>query len=324
MAADTNPEPLITVIVPVRNRAALVTRTLDSIAAQSLRPLRLIIVDNASSDGTTDIINTWATANRCPGTFDIDILSQPVPGAAATRNCGLAAVKTPYVAFFDSDDEMRPQHLATVTRELAARPDTDILYFDIAVISPEGWTAVKSFRHHDLAALHILHCILRTHGFVVRTHLLRKVGAWNESLPVWNDLELGTRLLLSPDVKVRKLYGDPQVWVHHHEQSLTGADFSSRGRHHLTALQAIEAAIQSSGRPSLSLILHARRLIAASIYRREGHPELADAVLAPVSHTTLPLATAMKMGLIYTVNRLFGRGGSTLALHWFAEKASRC
>lgn len=62
MAADTNPEPLITVIVPVRNRAALVTRTLDSIAAQSLRPLRLIIVDNASSDGTTDIREAATTA----------------------------------------------------------------------------------------------------------------------------------------------------------------------------------------------------------------------------------------------------------------------
>lgn len=43
---------LISIVIPVYNRAAVVTRTLDSVFAQTARPLQLILVDNASTDGS--------------------------------------------------------------------------------------------------------------------------------------------------------------------------------------------------------------------------------------------------------------------------------
>ena len=47
-------KPTISIIIPVYNRASLVIRTLDSIAAQTLQPDRIIVVDNNSSDGSYD------------------------------------------------------------------------------------------------------------------------------------------------------------------------------------------------------------------------------------------------------------------------------
>ena len=49
----------ITVVVPVYNREHLVTRTLDSIAAQDVRPLSLIMVDNNSTDHSLDVVRMW-------------------------------------------------------------------------------------------------------------------------------------------------------------------------------------------------------------------------------------------------------------------------
>ena len=56
-------QALISIIIPVFNRAGIVGRTLDSIAAQTLRPLNIILVDNNSSDNSFDVLNQWEKDN---------------------------------------------------------------------------------------------------------------------------------------------------------------------------------------------------------------------------------------------------------------------
>lgn len=92
-------QALISIIIPVFNRAGIVGRTLDSIAAQTLRPLNIILVDNNSSDNTLEVLTQWGKDNSTDD-FKITILQEKKPGAAAARNCGLKIVKTPYVMFF--------------------------------------------------------------------------------------------------------------------------------------------------------------------------------------------------------------------------------
>ncbi|MDE5799399.1 MAG: glycosyltransferase [Paramuribaculum sp.] len=314
--------PQLTVVVPVRNRPVLVVRTLDSIAAQTLRPFNLIIVDSASTDNTLDVVTRWADRHRTDA-LSIEVLGCPTPGASIARNYGLANVATPYVLFFDSDDEMRPNHLERIDTALRERPDTDILYYDAATIDPDGWTSVKSHRHHDLKALQVLHCPLSTQRYTVRTDILRAAGGWNEELQMWVDLELGIRLLLLPDVKARRMEGDPTVWIHPTDESLTGTSMSGRAEHHAKALDAIDRIVAASEHEYLKRILHCRRLILASLYRREGDKQAANIILRPVENEKLPIKTGMKMGLIYIVNRLTGHGGSRLALKWFAQKAQK-
>lgn len=314
--------PRLTVVVPVRNRPALVVRTLDSIAEQTLRPFHLIIVDSDSTDDTLDVVTRWADRHRTDD-LSIEVLRHPIPGASAARNCGLAHVTTPYVLFFDSDDEMRPTHLERIDAALRERPDTDILYYDAATIDPDGWTSVKSHRHHDLKALQLLHCLLSTQRYTIRTNLIRIAGGWNEALQIWVDLELGIRLLLQPDVKARRLEGDPTVWIHPTDDSLTGTSMSARAEHHAKALDAIDRIVAASEHQYLKRILHCRRLIMASRYRREGAREDAAMILRPVENEKLPIRIGMKMGLIYIVNRLTGHGGSWLAMKWFADKAPK-
>ena len=97
----------ITIVVPVKNRATLVLRTLGSIKAQTWRPLKVIVVDNASTDGTPESVENWIEKHGAPD-FEVTLDREPEPGAARARNRGLEAVDTRLMMIFDSDDMLSP------------------------------------------------------------------------------------------------------------------------------------------------------------------------------------------------------------------------
>ena len=135
-------EPLITVVLPVRDRADLLPRTLRSIQHQTLRPLRVVIADNGSTDAAPRIIAEWKE-RVAPEGISVKIVSEPRPGAARARNAALAMVDTPFTLHFDSDDEMLPDHLAQVDAWLRQHPDTDLLRWDVSILDDDGWTTLK-------------------------------------------------------------------------------------------------------------------------------------------------------------------------------------
>ena len=80
------PEPRISVIIPVHNTEALLDRTLDSLARQTLRDIEVLCVDDGSTDGSLAILNGWA--QRDPR---IRVIAFPQNrGVAAARNAGFA------------------------------------------------------------------------------------------------------------------------------------------------------------------------------------------------------------------------------------------
>ncbi|MDE6693286.1 MAG: glycosyltransferase family 2 protein, partial [Muribaculaceae bacterium] len=91
----------LSVIIPVYNRENVVVRTLDSVKAQSYRPIKLILVDNDSADGSLFTLLHWASMNKSDD-FVIEVASESTRGAAAARNAGLRLANTPWGMFFDS------------------------------------------------------------------------------------------------------------------------------------------------------------------------------------------------------------------------------
>ena len=124
-----NMKSLITVVIPVRDRAGVVGRTLDSVAAQTLRPFSVVLVDNGSTDGTRAVLDRWQREMSAVGP-DVTVISEPRPGACAARNAGLAVVRTPWVMFFDSDDVMLPGHLARAVAVALRNPAASVIGWD--------------------------------------------------------------------------------------------------------------------------------------------------------------------------------------------------
>ena len=96
---NNNSEALLTVIVPVYNDEANITRCLNSIFNQSKKNIDIIVVNDASTDNTLNVLKSYQ--EKC--NFKIINMSKNM-GASTCRNEGLCAAKTPYITFLDSDD----------------------------------------------------------------------------------------------------------------------------------------------------------------------------------------------------------------------------
>jgi glycosyltransferase involved in cell wall biosynthesis len=117
------PNPSISVIIPVYNRADLIGHTLASLLNQTLPADEIIVVDDGSSDGTQEA--AWAafhrwesdkvTGQKSPG---FKIIRQENAGPAAARNRGFAESKGEFIHFFDSDDIAAPNKHEVQVRAL--------------------------------------------------------------------------------------------------------------------------------------------------------------------------------------------------------------
>lgn len=97
---------MISIVIPAYNAAATVGRCLDSLLAQTYRDFELIVVDDGSTDGTAQIISTYAERDS-----RIRLIRQENAGVSAARNVGLYAARGDLIAFTDSDDAVSPEFL---------------------------------------------------------------------------------------------------------------------------------------------------------------------------------------------------------------------
>lgn len=291
---------MLTLVIPVYNREATIPRLLRSLEAQTVHPQRTILVDNASTDASLSILTSWA-ADRP----DVTILTEPTPGATSARNAGLALVDTPWVMFFDSDDEMLPTHIADFTRAIADNPGADIIGRSATLVDLDGSRRTLWFTHRAPLFNHIFRTILSTIRYAVRTDLLRAAGGWDPAVSTWDDWELGVRLL-SPEGKARGLHikalPTPATAIAYYTPvSITGPSYASR-------LSKIETALSAARRtlphPRHLDWLDARTMILAAQIAREGHPDVAAKLK---KQTLLGTRSPLRQRLIYAHNRLFGR-----------------
>lgn len=101
--------PLVSIIIPLFNRASLISETLGSIQAQTYSNWECILVDDGSTDNSVEVVSAFAKADR-----RIQILMRPkyiAKGANACRNFGFENSEGCFVVFFDSDDIMLYDYL---------------------------------------------------------------------------------------------------------------------------------------------------------------------------------------------------------------------
>lgn len=265
----------LTVIIPVYNRAELVRRALDSVAAQSLRPLRLIIVDNASTDETPDVLSAWQQAHEAPD-FHITVTREPRSGAAAARKCGERLVETEYVYFLDSDDALRPDACKIFVDTFRRHPKAQLVGGNVYFHGADGSHRIFRRRNRNLIINHFNHSLLRTIAWCARTDFLRACGGWDPALRIWDDWELGLRMLLqSPRVIWKNII---IADVFQQPGSVTGDLYSHRADAYPPVLAAMRRCLQQTPHPDrlrLLRLMHSREMMLASLYQREGRRDLA-------------------------------------------------
>lgn len=110
--------PLISCIVPVFNGERYLAEALDSIFKQSWRPLEVIVVDDGSTDGTSQVASRYGERIR--------YIRQANAGPVAARNHGVRLAEGEFTAFLDADDIWREDKLACQMARFEARPELGV------------------------------------------------------------------------------------------------------------------------------------------------------------------------------------------------------
>jgi glycosyltransferase involved in cell wall biosynthesis len=142
MSLLPDPQPLVSVVIPAFNAARTILEAVASVQAQTWPHVELIVVDDASTDRTTSLLQAEAAAGR------LHLLRQGVnQGVSAARNRGIQAARGQLIAFLDADDLWHTDHLARAVAVLHQHPGIDVFMQNSAVIGLDD----DSHRGHWLA-----------------------------------------------------------------------------------------------------------------------------------------------------------------------------
>ncbi len=135
---------LISCVVPVFNGERYLREALESILAQTYRPLEIIVADDGSTDGTPAIVASFGDQVR--------YARRSNAGPAAARNLGLGAAQGQFVAFLDADDLWHPEKCARQMARFCARPELDLCVSHLQNFwVPELREEEARFRDHRLS-----------------------------------------------------------------------------------------------------------------------------------------------------------------------------
>jgi len=197
----------ISVVIPTYNRRQTIGRSIDSILNQTLFPSEIIVVDDGSTDGTSDYIQSNFPSIR--------LLQQPNKGVSSARNMGIRSSNSDWVALLDSDDEWFPKKLEKQVMTLSQ--NLDIKFCHTEEIWIRNGVRVNQMKKHQKYGGHIFNkcldmCRISPSSVLFHRSILDDVGYFDKDQKVCEDYDLWLRItakypVLYIDESLIKKYG---------------------------------------------------------------------------------------------------------------------
>lgn len=186
--------PRISVVIPSYNAKKWIRQTVDSVLCQTYPDFELIIVDDGSTDGTVDMVNSISDprirAYRYP--------NAGVRGPAAGRNRGLSHARGEFVAFLDHDDLWLPEKLAAQLSVLQENPEVALAYSWVDVIDEKGLRngpASQTIVNGDAFDVLLKDCVPWTGSNpLIRRSAFQHVGLFSEGVGLADDWDMWLRI----------------------------------------------------------------------------------------------------------------------------------
>lgn len=219
---STTSNPLISIIVPVYNISKYIKDCLDSIQNQTYTNLEVIVIDDGSTDGSSEICDQYASDPR------FKVIHQNNSGVSETRNAGLKMATGEFIGFVDGDDKIAPEMYETLIKLCL---DNNV---DIAVCSFWVWYNDGKMLNNSDGTTHILyneesmHTLITAHGGSVLTpavwnKLFRRkclAGIDFPAIRMYEDQAFMCRVL-SNNIHRVLVYNNPLYYYRQREGSLT-------------------------------------------------------------------------------------------------------
>ncbi len=193
---------MISVIIPLYNKAAFITETIRSVLQQTYSDFELIVVNDGSTDDSKTVVSS-ITDDR------LKLISIPNSGVSIARNTGIENAKFPWVAFLDGDDWWDPDFLKEIFEATTQFPKHRIFttgrnrVFQDTIepyvndhLPPSGETAPLSY--YEVIDRHLP--IINSSDVVIQKSLLDEVGLFHPGMKMHEDHDLWLRLCLHEKV----------------------------------------------------------------------------------------------------------------------------
>ncbi len=182
---------LVSVVIPTRNRGGQLETAVRSVLAQTWKKLEIMVVDDASTDGTTDVLRRMVSLDSRVMSFRNDVPQ----GGARARNQGVELTKGEYVAFLDDDDVWHPDKLMAQVLLLKAHPEAAAVSCGFEV----NWNSASRRIVHvvppvDEQQLLRSNCLGGASMCVTTRKVFEKVGGFDPLLRSGQDWDLWIKL----------------------------------------------------------------------------------------------------------------------------------
>ena len=179
----------ISVVIPTFNRISLVARAIDSVLKQSLNPYEIIVVDDGSDDGTSEMIQNKYKS--------IKLIQQQNNGVSVARNKGIEHAEGDWIGLLDSDDEWTEKKLENQAYRLIKTPEYDFCHTNEIWI--RNGVRVNQRKKHKKYGGYIFGkcldiCRISPSSVLFRKNILDHVGWFDDQLPVCEDYDLWLRI----------------------------------------------------------------------------------------------------------------------------------
>jgi glycosyltransferase involved in cell wall biosynthesis len=189
--------PRVSVVIPTRNRATRIKRTLDSVLAQTFQDFEIIVVDDGSTDDTESVVLSV-------GDQRIRYVKKGAPhSCAGARNFGVSLASGAFIAFNDSGDEWLPEKLAVQVEMMRRMPnDVAMLYSSLSrvllndrrqALDCPVFNAGDSNLYRRALAMGVSGIYPQT--TLIRTEVFRELRGFDETFRCWEDLEFFFRVV---------------------------------------------------------------------------------------------------------------------------------
>ena len=288
----------VSVIIPAYRAAATIGRALESVAAQTLKPRQVLVVDDGSDDGTYEAAMALVGGL---GVIEVKVFRQQHRGAGAARNRAVMEASCGYVAFLDADDEWLPEKLER-SLEFLEGTDYVLVAHNYVRREADGTEVVvdcaKRFSGGDDAYVSLYERgYMPTCAVVARKSAVLAAGGFDTTLPTAQDFDLWLAMLKDPGARFL-IFEDALARYHIGQDGIT-----SRTGQRLDCCLMIAAryAPELRSRPGSSLASLWFRVIAVhgeavSAHRARGHLGLAFRVMARLPTSLLVLTTGALFG----------------------------
>lgn len=171
---------LVSTVIPVYNRAAMLREAVASVLDQTWRPIEIVIVDDGSTDDTVLVAQELAASHP----DIVRVLSQPNAGPGVARETGLETSRGEFIQFLDSDDLLLPQKFELQVRGLSEDPEAGISYGKTYArtngIRLPAPSQLSGERHREIFPALLRGRLWETSTPLYRRDALTAIGAWSD------------------------------------------------------------------------------------------------------------------------------------------------